>query len=259
MFRPAAPLGVCACVLSAFLVVPAYGDLSTWSLRVPIQLQVWNDSTSNYDVAANIPTTNTPITNGLTIVGNGASSSGNNLMFSLTGAQYAALNPGAGTPGSNDHGIRLIGIVDGVLQQPYDNSVDRIATHFDAEVNLTGNGTVNVFNVQDDYGLNDASDNLLQLVGSSGFTQTYTSGDTTSSFGYQDNFGGADANLGTHIIGDFVISLDWSGFAPTDTLEFSLPSNGVMVSEIVLPEPASLGLLCFSAVALHSRRPRRRD
>ena len=76
------------------------------------------------------------------------------------------------------------------------------------------------------------------------------------SFGYQDNFGGSDANQGTHIIGDFTINLDWSGFSPTDTLEFSLPSNGVMISEVAIPEPASLWLLSLGTLGLLSRTRR---
>jgi hypothetical protein len=240
----------------AFGAVPADAQLSTWSLRAPVQLQVWNDSTSDWDVATNISTTNTQITNGITMVGNGASSTGNKLAFSLTGAEYTALNPGAGQPNSNDHGLRLIGITDGVLLQPYDNAVDRLPTSFDLEVNLAGAGSVNIFNVQSDYGLLDASDNLLQLVGSSGFTQTYTAGNAVSSFGYQDNFGGANANQGTHIVGDFTINLEWSSFSPTDVLEFSLPLNGVTISEIAIPEPASLFLICLPAAALLSRKHR---
>lgn len=210
---------------------------SSWTLRVPVQLQVWRDATSSFDVVADLGTTNTQILNGITI--------GNSTVYSISGQQYFDLSVGtnSGNPGSNDRGLRLIGITNGVLNQPYNNVTDRIQTNFLTNFTFNGAGTVNLFNVNSGYGLFGPSDSYLQQVGSSGGTGVYSAGNNPDSFQYVDNFGGSDANLGVRIVGDFEVGFEWTGYALTDVLQFSLPNTGVTIQQTVVPEPATMAVL----------------
>jgi hypothetical protein len=227
---------------------------STWSLRAPLQLQNFNGTTQSYDVVSNTTAVATQIPNGLTLTGvDTDSQGGTNRVFALTGAQYTALNPGVSTTNPNDHGIRLIAVVDGVLDQPYNSFSDRLKTTFELSVHLSG-GSVEIFTANSEYGLADVNEVDLQNVGSSGFTATINPIFYGTSFNYLDNFGGPNVSDGTHIIADFFMGFEWSGYSPTDTFEFSLLGQGVTYQQIQVPEPSALALACVPMTLLGLRR-----
>ncbi|HZZ43877.1 MAG TPA: hypothetical protein VFE58_13150 [Tepidisphaeraceae bacterium] len=221
---------------------------STWSFRVPVQLQYYSDDDNDYHVIGNLTTTEATIPNGITSVGNSSDSlGGNNLVFSLTGQQYDDLNA------DPTIGLRAISLEDAHLNQPYNPTVDRIDTGFNFGVILSG-GVVNMYEVDSDYSLINSTDDL-ENVGSEGYAQIFTPGQSNSNFAYVDDFTIPNASDGTDIVGDFTINFTWSGYSPTDTLEFSFPDTGVTIQQVSIPEPTSLSLLAAPALlALRRRR-----
>jgi hypothetical protein len=254
-----------ATIVTALAATSAHAG-SVWDTfggAAGIQLQ-YNDGTNQQVYQTYIPTV-TKIPNGINFTGNSPDSAGGNTrLFSITGAQYAALN--AVTTGDN-RGLFLIGLAIATLNPNYDPSVDRFETIFnfgvvitpDPDTSAATGGTVNLFNVSDHYALNQgdpfgSSSTLISVVGSSGFTNTYTAGTSYDHVRYLDAFGDPNAPQGDHIIADYEMNFEWTGYSLGDTLEFVLPSPGFQLQQIAIPEPSSLALLTLPLTALTRRR-----
>ncbi|MBS0191679.1 MAG: hypothetical protein U0573_11495 [Phycisphaerales bacterium] len=242
MLRTAASLGLFAAALTAGLAV---ADDSTWSYRA-LQLQYYNTESNQWlpsDVPVNYNTSALP--NGIKLFGTGNDrSTSNPTLFSMTGGQYQ--------PGGEGEfrGMRLIAVVDGVLNRPWNNAYDKLNTAFKFQI-ITSGGTFDMFNAQTDYGLLDASDNLLQLVGSSGATATFGPGTNDVNFQYVDGFGGPNAGDGTHIVADFVINFTWDGTA-NDSLVFNVDTSSIDIQQV--PAPGALSVLGLGALCARRRR-----
>lgn len=236
-------LAACASLIPAAI---ASADDSTWSMRA-IQLQTYNADAGGWLPAnVNVTTDTSPLVSGMKVSGTGADDlGGNDRAFKLSTSEFQS----GGT--ELNRGMRLIAVFDGVLNRPFNNAFDRIVTAFKFAFNTTG-GTVDVFNVETGYGLLDGSDNLLQLVGSSGATGMFEAGYSEMNFPYVDGFGGDNAGQGTHIVGDFVINFDWTGTSDSDTLEFLIPQNSIDIT--LVPTPGAASLLAIAGIVVGRRR-----
>lgn len=224
----------------------AFADDSTWSYRA-LQLQYYNTDTSQW-LPANLDVSydTSALTNGIKLFGTAPDNrDGSTNLVTMTGSQYQ--------PGGEGEfrGMRLIGVMDGFLNRPWNNAFDRIKTDFKFQV-VTSGGNFEMFNAQTDYGLLNASDDLLQLVGSSGATAFFEPGVNAVNFTYVDGFGGANANEGTHIVGDFVINFTWDGGAD-DLLQINVSTDSIDIQQV--PAPGTLATL--AAIGLFAKRRRR--
>ena len=247
--RGVAPLAGLVAVLT--LPSGALATTSTWSFRGgSFQLQYYNPELGGWDVASTGLTADSASTaNGVKLFGTGPDSNdGSTNVFNLTGSTYI---PGAGD--GEFRGMRLIAISDGWLDPNWNSEIDSIVTAFKFNVKTSG-GTLNVYNVQTDYGLNDAKDNLLYLVGSSGFSTSWEPGENGADFQYVDGFGGENAGQGVHVIGDFVINFEWTGMGESDTLEWNIPKDSIDINQVSTPAPGAAALFGVAGFAAARRR-----
>jgi hypothetical protein len=218
-----------------------------WSLRA-IQLQYFNTEAGGW-VPADIDVTvdTSTFDNGIKTFGTSADSQGgNSRAFALTGADWK------GETSGENRGMRLIGIYDANVTQPWNNSTDSIVTHF--KFNFASSaGAVDVYFVDSGYGmLGNGDADLYDLVGSSGYSQVFDLGTGEVDGQYVDRFNNPDNVAGDHIVGSFIANFDWSGFGEADTFEFMISPNSIDIT--VVPAPGAMAMMGLAGLAAAGRR-----
>jgi len=191
------------------------------------------------------------IPNGLELEAGGSL---NDRAFSLTGATYRPTPPPpvTGNPASL-RGNRMImtgtATIDGTQ---WDHPDDTIRTSFFFGFGFSG-GAVDMYAIETGFGLFDAANNPIGGVGSgTGFGVYDQPAGYGFSFDFVDRFP-FDMNPVVRIEWSVAFYFDWSGYAPTDTFEFDMPS--VVIQAERIPAPGAGGALALiGALALRRRR-----
>lgn len=183
----------------------------------------------------------TTFNNGLKLFGSGD----NNRVFSMTGDDYIGSNAFL-------RGNRLLLTGSAALTQPWNPATFSIPTSFKFSWNLTADsGAVQFYEISTTYELLDASNNLLQSVGSSGATYTAEPGQGGADFRYVDGFGG-DPTGSAAIRFTIAIYFDWVDYSVDDSFDLFIEPNSIDIE--VVPAPAAAALLGFAGLAAVRRR-----